>query len=191
MLARTMRQKILREEDQAVAQEEANRLQVHRRAGHELPRLLRVEEAELEALKLRVHALAQVELDRDRNLPGDDPPHDRQPQTKDAGAEDRQRERPQLVLVDVRARRSRPPPCRSGAGSGPLRPSRARRSRAKPGPLAGRGEGSRRVARVKPSTLTIRSEVMAPAGSLGAIMGPVSGSQAHAPACATAAYTSG
>ena len=52
---------------EAVAEEEADRLQVDRRPRHELAGLLRVEEAELERLQVRVHAVAQVELDPERD----------------------------------------------------------------------------------------------------------------------------
>ena len=54
----------LQDEHQAVAEEEAHRLQVHGRARHQLAGLLVVEEAELEPLELAVHQLAQVVLDR-------------------------------------------------------------------------------------------------------------------------------
>ena len=70
------RQRVLGEEDQPVAEEEADRLQVDRRARHQLPRLLAVEEAELERLQVAVHPLAQVELDVDRD-PARDQPADR------------------------------------------------------------------------------------------------------------------
>ena len=67
------RQRVLGEEDQAVAEEEADRLQVDRRPRHQLPGLLAVEEAELERLQVAVDALAQVELDSERDLAGDHP----------------------------------------------------------------------------------------------------------------------
>ena len=50
------RQRVLRQEDQPVAEEEADRLQVDRRPRHQLPGLLGVEEAELERLQVPVEA---------------------------------------------------------------------------------------------------------------------------------------
>src|SRR5206468_12458926 len=44
-------ERVLGEEDQPVPEEEADRLEVDRGAGHELPGLLRVEEPELEDRK--------------------------------------------------------------------------------------------------------------------------------------------
>ena len=68
------RQDRLQDEHQAVAQEEANGLQVDRRARHQLARLLAVEEAELELLQVAVEQLAQVVFDAEREPPGDHPP---------------------------------------------------------------------------------------------------------------------
>ena len=81
------RQGRLGDEDQAVAEEEADRLQVDRRPGHELAGLLAVEEAELEALEVRVDAVAQVELDAERDLAGHEPPGDgeREADERDGG----------------------------------------------------------------------------------------------------------
>ena len=42
-----------------------------------------------------VHALAQVELDVDRDLAGDQPPDHGQPEPQEPGADDRQRQRQQ------------------------------------------------------------------------------------------------
>ena len=53
----------LSDEDQSVPEEEADGLQVHRGSGHQLPGLLAIEEGQLEALKLTVEGVAQVELD--------------------------------------------------------------------------------------------------------------------------------
>ena len=53
----------LADEDEAVAEEEAHRLEVDGGARHQLARLLAVEEAELETLKLLVERVAQVVLD--------------------------------------------------------------------------------------------------------------------------------
>ena len=97
------RERVLGDEDQPVAEEEADRLQVDRRPRHQLAGLLGVEEAELERLQVRVEALAQVELDRQRDLAGDQAPDHGQPEPQDAGADDRQRQRQEVVAV---ARRS-------------------------------------------------------------------------------------
>ena len=56
---------VLREEDEPVSEEEAHRLQVDRRPGHELPRLASVVEAEREAQEVRVELVTHVVLDRE------------------------------------------------------------------------------------------------------------------------------
>jgi hypothetical protein len=95
------RQQVLGDEDQPVAEEEADRLKVHRRPRHQLPGLLGVEEAELEPLQVGVEELAQVEFDRKGDPAGDEPAHDRQPEAQDPGPDDRQRQRQQVGLVAV------------------------------------------------------------------------------------------
>ena len=65
-VTRDDREHVLEEEDQAVAEEEADALQVDRRARHQLPGLVAVVEAEREAHELRVQGVAQVELDAER-----------------------------------------------------------------------------------------------------------------------------
>ena len=60
------RQHVLEEEDQAVAEEEADGLEVDRGAREELPGLVPVVEAEREAQELRVEGVAHVELDSER-----------------------------------------------------------------------------------------------------------------------------
>ena len=82
----------LRDEHQPVAQEEADRLQVDRRARHELARLLAVEEPQLEPLELAVERVAQVDLDPQRHLAGDQTPVHAQHQPPEAGGGDRQRQ---------------------------------------------------------------------------------------------------
>ena len=67
------RQRGLEHEDEAVAEEEAHRLQVDRRARHQLAGLLAVEERQLEVLEVLVHAAAQVALDAERDAAGDQP----------------------------------------------------------------------------------------------------------------------
>ena len=93
------RQQVLGDEDQPVAEEEADRLQVDGRPRHQLSRLLAVEEAQLQTLQVGVEALAQVELDRERDLAGDHSAHHGQPQPKDSGADDRQREGQEVGLL--------------------------------------------------------------------------------------------
>ena len=61
----------LQDEHQAVAEEEADRLQVDGRSRHQLAGLLMVEEAELEALQMAVEEPAQVVLDPQRDPSGD------------------------------------------------------------------------------------------------------------------------
>ena len=95
------RQHALGDEDQPVAEEEADRLQVDRRPRHQLPGLLTVEEGELEALQVGVEALAEVEFDRQRDLPRDDAAHQGQPQPQHPGGDDRQGEGEEVRLVAV------------------------------------------------------------------------------------------
>ena len=78
---------MLEEEDQPVAEEEADALQVDRRARHQLPGLVPVEVAEREPHELGVDRVPQVELDPERLLAGDQPPAER------AGRLDRRRPR--------------------------------------------------------------------------------------------------
>ena len=62
-----------------------------------------VEEPQLQRLQVSVEALAQVELDRERDLPGDQPADERQPDSEDRGAQDRHcqwQKRRLIVLVD-------------------------------------------------------------------------------------------
>ena len=57
------RHDVLGEEDEPVAEEEADGLEVHRRAGHQLTRLAAVVEAEREPQEVRVELVAEVVLD--------------------------------------------------------------------------------------------------------------------------------
>ena len=93
------RQRRLQDEHEAVAEEEADRLQVDRRARHELAGLLRVEETELERLQVRVHAVAQVELDPEGDAAGNQAPRDAEEQPQEPGCDDRGGERPQVRLA--------------------------------------------------------------------------------------------
>ena len=65
------RHHVLREEDEAVAEEEADGLEVDRRPRHELSGLAAVVEAERQAQKVRVELVAQVVLDGERLPAGD------------------------------------------------------------------------------------------------------------------------
>ena len=64
---------MLEEEDQAVAEEEPDALQVDGRAAHQLAGLVAVVEAEREPHELRVDRGSHVELDVERLLAGDQP----------------------------------------------------------------------------------------------------------------------
>ncbi len=103
------REDVLGDEDQPVAEEEADRLEVDRRPRHQLPGLLGVEEAELEPLQMGVEELSEVELDRERDPPGDDAPDQGQADPEDAGDGDHDREREEVGLVAVFDRVDRAP----------------------------------------------------------------------------------
>ena len=81
---RDHRQHVLEEEDQAVAEKEADALQVDGRARHQLPGLVAVVEAEREPHEVRVEPLAHVHLDRERLLAGNQPPGRHQDGASDA-----------------------------------------------------------------------------------------------------------
>ena len=68
------RQDVLGEEDEPVAEEEAHRLQVDRRARHELAGLAAVVEAERQPEEVRVELVAEVVLDAQCLPAGKDPP---------------------------------------------------------------------------------------------------------------------
>ena len=113
------RQRALGDPHEAVAEEEADRLQVDRRARHQLAGLLAVEEAELERLQVRVEPVAQVVLDAERDVAGDDPPRDREAEPHDARGDQRRAQQLQAgAVVRCRCRRSRG---RSATGSRPCR----------------------------------------------------------------------
>ena len=86
-------QRRLQHEDEAVAEEEAHGLQVDGGARHQLPGLLAVEEAQLELLQVLVHAVAQVELDAERDAARDQAPRDGERQAQHARGEDDEGER--------------------------------------------------------------------------------------------------
>ena len=66
-------ERVLEEEDQAEAEEEAHRLEVDGRARHQLAGLVAVVEAEREPEQVRVERFAHVLLDAKRLPAGDDP----------------------------------------------------------------------------------------------------------------------
>ena len=103
---------VLEEEDEAVAEEEADALQVDGGARHQLARLVAVVEAEREADEMRVEAAAHVHLDVERLPPGDEA----------APA-------PSARPARCRGRRSRRPRSRAGASRGARAPCRSRRGR--------------------------------------------------------------
>ncbi len=93
------RQRALGDEDQAVAEEEAHRLQVDGRARHQLAGLLAVEERRFERLQVAVHQVAQVELDRERDAPRDEPACDREAHAQGGRQRDQQGVAAQVALV--------------------------------------------------------------------------------------------
>ena len=97
------------DEDEAVAEEEPHRLQVDRRARHELPGLLAVEEAELESLELLVEPVTQVDLDAERHLPGDEPARSAQAEPEQPGDPDRDHPHDQRMAVVISDRVDRLP----------------------------------------------------------------------------------
>ena len=91
------REQVLEEEDEPVAEEEAHRLQVDRRPGHQLAGLVPVVEAEGEPEELRVDLVAHVVLDAER-LPTREeasPGHEDGPCGADE--QDGERDRPELA----------------------------------------------------------------------------------------------
>ncbi len=86
------RERGLHDEYEPIAEEEADGLQVDGRARHQLPRLLTVEEAQLETLKVPVEALAEVVLEPQRHRARDHPPAVGQDPACEHRADDRERE---------------------------------------------------------------------------------------------------
>ena len=122
------RERVLGEEDQPVAEEEADRLQVHRRPRHQLARSAGAsKKPSSSACRCAVEALAEVELDAERDLAGDQAADDGQ--TRAAGA--RRRRSPSASGSRSRrgrGSRSRRRPRRPATGSAPSSPSPPRRS---------------------------------------------------------------
>ena len=93
------RQQRLADEDQSIAQEEAHRLEIDGGPGHELAGLLAVEERQFQALKVLVQAVAEVELDPQRDPAGHQAAENAHDQAEHPGHADRERQHHQLVLM--------------------------------------------------------------------------------------------
>ena len=93
------RQHVLEEEDEAVAEEEADALQVDGGARHQLPRLMAVVEAEREPEELRVHLVAEVELDAERLAARDQAAAGHEERPSDADGQNRHDEHPEVAAV--------------------------------------------------------------------------------------------
>ena len=94
---------MLAEEDEAVAEEEPDLLEVHRRARHQLPRLVAVIEAPREAKEARVERVSDVELDSERLSAGDEAAadeHERAEEPGDRDERDEDDESPCVVRPD-------------------------------------------------------------------------------------------
>ena len=89
------RHHVLEEKDEAVAEEEADRLQVDRRAGHELTGLVPVVETEGEAEQLRVQRVPHVVLDAEGLSAGDEAAPHHEERAGEAGDEDRAGDQPE------------------------------------------------------------------------------------------------
>ena len=95
------REDVLEEEDQAVAEEEADALQVDRRARHQLSRLVAVVEAEREPDQVRVQAAPHVHLDVERLAARDQAATGHERGAHDAEADDHDDRDPEPVRVVV------------------------------------------------------------------------------------------
>ena len=95
---------VLEEEDQPVAEEEADALEVDGGPAHELPGLVPVVEAERQAHEMGVEAAAHVHLDVERLAARDDAATEHAARTGEAQPEDRQDVDPQRVRVVVEER---------------------------------------------------------------------------------------
>ena len=144
------------DEHQPVAEEEADGLEVHRRARHELAGLLAVEEGELERLQVAVHPVAQVELDAERHAAGHQSPRHAEQEPQDPGPRSRRRAArsapspAHLVHRAADEERDQHPHAHRGGGQ-----------HERDDHPAGRASGSRAVARTcaRGLTLTLASEV--------------------------------
>jgi hypothetical protein len=91
------RQHVLEEEDQAVAEEEADRLEVDGGTRHQLARLVAVVEAEGHPHEVGVEGVPHVELDAERLPAGDEPAAHHQQRLRDSEADDDPDQGPELV----------------------------------------------------------------------------------------------
>ena len=98
------REDVLEEEDESVPEEEADALQVDRGARHQLAGLVAVVEPERQADEMGIEALAQIHLDRERLLTGDQPARGHQERAGKAQADDRPDKNPELARVVRRDR---------------------------------------------------------------------------------------
>jgi len=94
-------EEVLEEEDQAVAEEEADALQVDRCTRHQLAGLVAVVEAEGEAHEVRVEALAHVHLDVERLLAGDEAAAEHENRRDEAESRDRADVDPEPMRIVV------------------------------------------------------------------------------------------
>ena len=90
---------VLEEEDQPVAEEEPDSLEVDGGAGHELAGLVAVVEAERQPDQVRVDAAAHVHLDVERLAAGDEPAAEHQHRADQAEGEDGDDRQPEGVRV--------------------------------------------------------------------------------------------
>ena len=110
------REHVLEEEDEAVAEEEADGLEVDRRSREELAGLVAVVEAEREAEQLRVERVSHVELDSERLTAGDQATARHEDRARRADAKDERSDDVELVralgvdrLLQSRSRQVRDP----------------------------------------------------------------------------------
>ena len=88
---------VLEEEDQAVAEEEADALEVDGRPRHQLAGLMACRRSGTRADEPGVEAVAHVHLDAERLAPGDQAPPDHQRGLQHAEADDRPDVDPELL----------------------------------------------------------------------------------------------
>jgi hypothetical protein len=92
-------QHVLEEEDEPVAEEEPDTLQVDGRSRHQLPGLVAVVVAEREPEQVGVERVPQIELDAERLPPRDQAAADHERRLHDAEAEDHPQQEPQLGAI--------------------------------------------------------------------------------------------
>ena len=133
--------RVLEEEDQAVAEEEAHALQVDGRARHQLAGLVAVVEAEREAHQMRVEAVPHVHLDRQRLAAGEQAAAGHQPGACEPDREHGADEDPEHLVV-VRGERLVDHARRSARSARSRRPGKGRRAGSRRSARACRGAGS-------------------------------------------------